>query len=219
MGPPSQASEGHDNPWDSNVFDPQVDEETTNMNNILGTGESDPNNHNDQKTAERNTSWGSGLMGPQTLSMKNDNAREGKSVLPMDQIQYEETKPIIKSMNSIQEGTKILRRCVIEICQERGTLDLLSMQTSEGSWPWKEELFSCMGLIPTMVAATMEVQDTESLSAIVAATVVVIRYSEYFTGEDGNLWDAYTSRASSWLAEQTEPSQLAGLLNQAGDLF
>ncbi|KAF9918211.1 hypothetical protein BX616_009929 [Lobosporangium transversale] len=126
----------------------------------------------------------------------------------------------MNSMNSIREANVVLRQHTNPQVQQGGSVTaLFSMQTSEGFWPWRDELLSCMGLIPTIVAATMEIQDIKSHSATIAATAVAIRYFKSITREGDNPWDIHTSQASCWLAGQAEPSQLASLLDQADDLF
>ncbi|ORZ06311.1 hypothetical protein BCR41DRAFT_400150 [Lobosporangium transversale] len=133
---------------------------------------------------------------------------------------YHRTVMNMNSMNSIREANVVLRQHTNPQVQQGGSVTaLFSMQTSEGFWPWRDELLSCMGLIPTIVAATMEIQDIKSHSATIAATAVAIRYFKSITREGDNPWDIHTSQASCWLAGQAEPSQLASLLDQADDLF
>ncbi|KAF9906412.1 hypothetical protein BX616_000727 [Lobosporangium transversale] len=198
------------------------------INRFLGTGDSDPDRQNGPRAVARDNSGDLALMGQQTSTGEEDSIKRRQFSIansPNRNSILEDNVVLRQFINSqfdkkrIGESIVRLRDYVIsQVYQDRSAPDLSSMQTPEGSWPWKDELFSYMGLIPAIVAATMEIQDTESLSATIAATVVVIRYFKSIEGENGGLW-VYTYRASSWLAEQIEPSQLATLLDQAGDLF
>ncbi|KAF9906410.1 hypothetical protein BX616_000725 [Lobosporangium transversale] len=214
---------------------PQEANITKAADRLLAPDDSNSDCYSDQE-AELNDSWDSDVMEQQISSMKEDSVERENTVSPRDlesselelpedvvmalKLAPEHHKVFLPNLNSVQEDNAVLRQHVITQDWDSGnTLDLWSAQTSEGFWPWKDEVFLYMGLIPTIAAATMEVQDTKSLSATVAATIVVIRYFKSIEGKDGFSWEDCTSRASSWLAGQIEPSQFASLLDQADGLI
>ncbi|KAF9906409.1 hypothetical protein BX616_000724 [Lobosporangium transversale] len=123
-------------------------------------------------------------------------------------------------MSNIMEHTVVLQQHTsIQGDSTEQIKTLLSMQTFEGSWLWEDELLSSLGLICDIVAQTMEVQDTKSLSGTLAATALTIKYFNIYLKADMDVWKLEVEKARAWIDRQVGQVRLAELLSQAEELI
>ncbi|KAF9905095.1 hypothetical protein BX616_001100, partial [Lobosporangium transversale] len=100
---------------------------------------------------------------------------------------------------------------------------LLSLQTFEGSWEWKPELFSCLGLKPDDVSQNLIAKgirdNSSSLLATFVATALSIKFFEKKLGKEKDVWDLVVQKARSWIESHIGETHTEELLNNVDELI
>jgi len=147
-------------------------------------------------------------MAPRKSVMSADTvlADESKEDEEMDDICY---SPSTSKSGSEPETAAPL------VTNEEKMVELVSLQTFDGSWKWTVNLFSSLGVEEEKLKAVLA-----GLEETVMATLLAVAFLESKVPEEEGVWEMIVEKAKGWLVGKTgESSAVDGLTKVKEQVF